>query len=306
MRLWNEYAIEPDLFANYHLGSEILAGIGISEGRIVGAIPKAWVDRVRRVGGKHYRPVEQLKLVEQLNALRGAIIPRFFDYDGTRPWRDQAFEAHAESPFHALLLNGPVAKSAVIDASLGLAGEPLWQSSRSIKIPRAAANLSVALSPLLTRARDVAVVDAYFNPAMQLRHSKWLRPLQAIASSLPTDGRLTRFEVHALNPRVSKDKWPPGLFTTHCNRNLYAALPSGMKIKAMLWQERNGGVEFHERLIVTDIGGVLIDPGLDDGPAGEVYKLRLLSQDEIPAYFSMFTPVSAPYDLFEQVEVTGR
>ena len=79
-----------------------------------------------------------------------------------------------------------------------------------------------------------------------------------------------------------------------------------MKIKAMLWQERNGGVEFHERLIVTDLGGVLIDPGIDEAPAGEVYKLRLLGQGEIPTYFSKFTPISAPYDLVEQVEVTGR
>jgi hypothetical protein len=39
----------------------------------------------------------------------------------------------------------------------------------------------------------------------------------------------------------------------------------------MLWQERNNGVLFHERLIVTDIGGVLIDPGIDEGRAGELY-----------------------------------
>ncbi len=36
-----------------------------------------------------------------------------------------------------------------------------------------------------------------------------------------------------------------------------------------------------------------------------LYKLRLLSQGEIPAYFSKFTPLSAPYDLVEEVEVTG-
>jgi hypothetical protein len=261
---------------------------------------------VRRAGAPHNRPAQQLKLVERLNALRNAIIPRQFEYDGTRPWRDQAFEAHAQIPFHALLLSGSVAKSAVDDASLGLAGEPLWQNDRSIEIPRAAANLALALAPLLMRAREVAVVDAYFNPSIQLRNSKWLRPVQAIASSLPTDGRLIRFEVHALNPRDPRNKWRSGLFIAHCIENLCAALPPGMRIKANLWQERDGGVEFHERLIVTDIGGVSIDPGIDEGPSGEVYKLRLLGQSEIPTYFSKFTPVSAPYDLVEQVEVTGR
>jgi hypothetical protein len=34
MSLWKEFAIEPDLFANYYLGNEILAGIGIEYGRI--------------------------------------------------------------------------------------------------------------------------------------------------------------------------------------------------------------------------------------------------------------------------------
>jgi hypothetical protein len=74
----------------------------------------------------------------------------------------------------------------------------------------------------------------------------------------------------------------------------------------MLWQERNNGVLFHERLIVTDIGGVLIDPGIDEGRAGELYIYNLRLQGEIPAYFSKFTPLSAPYDLVEEVEVTGR
>jgi hypothetical protein len=47
MKLWKEYAIEPSLFSNYNLGSEILGGIGIEHGRIVGAVPKKWARRVR-------------------------------------------------------------------------------------------------------------------------------------------------------------------------------------------------------------------------------------------------------------------
>ncbi len=47
MKLWKEFAIEPSLFANYHLGNEILAGIGIEHGRIVGALPRRWERAVR-------------------------------------------------------------------------------------------------------------------------------------------------------------------------------------------------------------------------------------------------------------------
>jgi hypothetical protein len=186
-----------------------------------------------------------------------------------------------------------------------LTGQALWASNRRSVIPRSALDLANELNFLLRQAREVLIVDAYFNPSVQLRNSKWLRPIQAIASALPIDGRLNRFEIHTLNPRDPRNRWLPATFVGHCRNNLGAALPKNMNAKAMLWQERDGGREFHERLIVTDLGGVTIDPGLDDGSAGERYTLRLLSTSEIPEYFAKFAPASSPYDLIDEVDVTG-
>ena len=64
---------------------------------------------------------------------------------------------------------------------------------------------------MLGRAKDVIVVDAYFNPSVALAKSKWLRPIEAIASKLRGDGQLARFEVHALSSR--HDPWQGGLFS---------------------------------------------------------------------------------------------
>ena len=136
-------------------------------------------------------------------------------------------EAHAQKPFAALLLNGANAHPAAIDAPGGLTGEALWESSRRSVIPRSAQDLANELNFLLRQAREVLIIDAYFNPSVQLRNSKWLRPIQTIASALPIDGRLNRFAV------------------------------------------------------------------------------RLLSTIEIPEYFAKFTPASAPYDLVDEVDVTG-
>jgi hypothetical protein len=73
----------------------------------------------------------------------------------------------------------------------------------------------------------------------------------------------------------------------------------------VLWRERNGGPQFHERLTVTDIGGVLVDPGIDDGDPNETYVLRLLSRQEIPEYLAKFAQATSPYDLVDQQLVTG-
>jgi hypothetical protein len=305
MPLWKEFAIEPDLFANFNLGSEILSGIGVEHGRIIGALPKKWAQRVRDVGREHNKDKQQLKLIERLNHLKATIVPRDFAFDGNRPWQDQAFEAHVQKPFHALLLNGTNANAASIDATLGLLGVPLWEADRKLVVPRNSHNLVSALSFLLGQARVISIVDSYFDPSVQLRDSRWLKPIHAIAKALPTDGRLNRFEIHACNSWDPKRRWQPGIFVSHCRNNLSAALPKGIKAKALLWQERKDGPEFHERIIVTDLGGAVIDPGVDEGPAGKMYTLRLMGNAEIQEYFTKFTPTSAPYDLIDEVDITG-
>ena len=304
MKLWKEYAIEPSLFANYHLGNEILAGIGIEHGRIVGALPRRWEREVRRmtVGQSD---IQRRRVEQRLVDLRDAIIPREYHWNGERTWKEQAFEVHATEPFDCILLDGPDAHHAAADASLGSSGIACWNSTRSLSIPRSPANLANAIKPMLCQARTVIVVDAYFNPSGQVQQSKWLRPLQALAATLATDGRLARFEIHALNPREQRRQWAAGLFCANCRADLDAALPQGISINALLWSERNGGEQFHERLIVTDIGGIVVDPGIDDGPAGQTYQLRLISKIEIPGYLAKFVPGTGPYDLVEQETVSG-
>lgn len=303
MKLWKEYAIEPSLFANYHLGNEILAGIGIEHGRIVGAVPKKWAQRVRDVGLANNRPGDQLRLVERLNDLKSAIIPREYHYDGNRPWIDQVLECHAHAAFDGILASGAHANAAVTDADPGIFGQVCWERERRLEVPRTPNELADALALILSRARDVIIVDPYFNPSVALAQSKWLRPLSALAAKLRVDGQLSRFEVHALSSR--REPWPAGMYSNHCRSNLAAVLPRGLSLRALLWKERAGGLQFHERLLVTDLGGVVVDPGIDDGHAGETYTLRLLGKLESATYLNKFVPATAPYDLVEQEQVEG-
>jgi short chain dehydrogenase len=125
----------------------------------------------------------------------------------------------------------------------------------------------------------------------------------SIASKIRADGELARFEVHALSS--TREPWQGGLFRQRCRNNLAAALPKGLSIEAMLWKERVGGFHFHERLIVTDLGGVAVDSGIDDGEAGETYVIRLLGKEESANYLNKHAPATSPYDLVEQERVTA-
>ena len=242
-------------------------------------------------------------MVERLEELKHIIWPRNHPYDGGRPWRDQAVECHQVSPFDGILVDGPPLVQGAIDATLGMAGQQIWAHSRQLSTPRASAPLANALRPILCAAHEVIIVDAYFNPSIAWAQSKWLKPLKALAAQLPMDGRLTRFEVHALSSR--HDPWPAGLFVQHCRNNIASALPKGVTLNAMLWKERNGGLQFHKRLNVTNVGGVDIDPGFDEGTPAETYDLQLLSKEAVLGYLAKFVPAAAPYDLVEHERVTG-
>ena len=140
MKLWKEYAIEPTLFSNYNLASEILGGIGIDRGRIVGAVPKKWDSRVRDAVLAKNRPVDQLRLVERLRAIKDAIITREYPYNGERLWIDQVLECHAQRAFDGILADGRHASPEVTDATPGLVGDACWEQERRLEVPRTAMN----------------------------------------------------------------------------------------------------------------------------------------------------------------------
>src|SRR5262249_30268462 len=158
---------------------------------------------------------------------------------------------------------------------------------RAVSVPRSSAVLAQVLRPILCLAHEVIIVDAHFNPSVVLAQSKWLKPIRALASQLPTDGRLARFEVHALSSRISP--CPTVFLMQPYRNNLAATLPTCIALNAVLWSERGGRVQFHKRLIVTDVGGVEIDPGIDEGPAGETYDLRLVGKQEISGLLAKFS-----------------
>ncbi len=286
MKLWKEYAIEPSLFANYHLGDATLAGIGIRARQdcrcypaSLGAGGSSRDCRATRHPTSPHRAASRraprrdqppTETVERRAHLEGASL---------RGPRDGAFRLYIARWCRW----SPGDSRCVIRARRGRvlghveelkcthAQPRIWQqrsSQCSAKPARSSLSMRISI------------------PLDKVQQSKWLRPLRALAATLATDGRLARFEIHALNHREVRRRWDPGLFAANCRTDLCAALPRGVTINALLWSERNGGEQFHERLIVTDIGGVVIDPGIDDGPDGEIYKLRLISKLDVPGYLS--------------------
>jgi hypothetical protein len=100
--------------------------------------------------------------------------------------------------------------------------------------------------------------------------------------------------------------WPKGKFVNDCQHHLPCRLPKGLLLRVSLWRQKENGVQFHKRMIVTDIGGVILDPGIDEGKKGETYDIvSLLNSAECDKIFKTFDKGSPTYDLVDSTRVNG-
>jgi hypothetical protein len=301
MSLWQEYAIEPSLFDDYSQARLLLSSFGIERGRLIAAFPRKWQREIkRRLSG--YTDIQRTTFINKLRKLEPILVPRTCAYDGSIAWRDQAFQCDHAEPFYAILTDGADAHPKSIDGTADLEAMPLWQVNGKTSIPRIAGELAAALNFVLRQCREILIVDREFMPSGGTGN-KWLKPIASIAAILATQSRVTRFELHSLDKPTAP--WPKGKFTNDCSRHLPGVIPRGLSLNANLWSQKSAGIQFHERLIITDLGGVLLDPGIDEGKSGETYDMRLITNSEIIDYFGRFNKLSPAYELVDSIMIQG-
>ena len=301
MSLWQEYALEPTLFDDYNQARLLLSGFGIAHGRLIGGFPRKWQREVRRRLSR-YTDMQRKTLIDKLDKLDPILVPRSYPYDGSLAWRPQAFACDARDPFHAIITDGADPHAKAIDGTGDLDAFPLWKAEGKKTIPRNATALAEALAFILNKCHEIIVVDREFMPSGGTGN-KWLNPIGSIAALLTPTTRIAKFELHSLDKPI--DPWPEGKFVKDCQYHLPSRIPKGLLLSASLWRQKHGGLQFHERLIATDIGGILLDPGIDEGKPGETYDIRFLGNSECAEQFKTFDKTFQTYDLVDSINVSG-
>ena len=246
--------------------------------------------------------MQRKTIVDKLNKLDPILVPRAHPY-GNLEWRPQAFECDRVEPFHAIITDGTDLHSKAIDGTSDLDASPLWSALPARSIPRNATALTCALGFILARCHTIIIVDREFIPSGGTGN-KWLNPITSIAAALTPTDRVVRFELHSLDKPTSP--WPKGKFVNDCQHHLPFRMLKGLSLSANLWRQKDNGVQFHKRMIVTDIGGVILDPGIDEGKEGETYDIvSLLSSAECGNYLKTFDKGSLMYDLVDLTNVRG-
>jgi hypothetical protein len=74
----------------------------------------------------------------------------------------------------------------------------------------------------------------------------------------------------------------------------------GCKIGFVRWEEKHGGEKLHNRYVLTELGGVFLGVGLDEGDAGETDDFILLPRAQYEHRWSQYVNNDGAFELADR------
>ena len=172
---------------------------------------------------------------------------------------------------------------------------PLWQVARQANIARTPSALTGAATHLLLRSKDLLFVDPYFAPDT----TRFRQTLSAFLTCACSGQVKRRIEYH-LEARATADH-----FQDECQSRLPALIPVNAEVKFVRWRQRPNGTAFHARYILTDIGGLSFDVGLDQGSDGEETDVSILDVHLYENRWRDYQRDTAAFEFVDEFVVRG-
>jgi hypothetical protein len=299
------YAVDPRVAAGWTRREELRYfrdKFGLGTPRVMLELPrfKSWKRAVYQAASSLERSDLDNSRLEEIFKLLGECLCRREGarYDGTIPWLDNAEAEFERRSFAAILAaSNPRSHPAVLLAEeLGGAAEnPLWNRAVGQTVSRTAVAVAGALDGLLINCRHMHFVDPHFDPSA----SRYCNVIEALLGKASTDEpRLERAMLHCL-----ENERKPALEQFEISaRKLAQRIPAGVVLEFRRWRERDGGERFHNRYLLTDLGGVQFPGGLDEGATGETDDLHLLSREQYQHRWAQFVDGNGAFELADEPE----
>ncbi len=303
-----DYALDPEAIAVPNAVIVLNGAFSWAQGRTIAEYPRKWPSMVLAAAKASLTPVARKRVEDWAFRMvrQRLLIARQGGYDEARTWIENAQDEHARRPFKRIVsrtYNPESANFLSIDDLID--GNARWPDSNG-HIPRRARDFAEALANLLVRSAEVMFVDPYFDP----RRERCRNPIEAMIRAFCTGRQpsvTTRIESHTSIERFFDRNDEPtadeiarvaGLLKADCERMLPTCVPTGFQLTVHLWKERVHGQQFHNRFVLTNLGGVKFGHGLDEaGPDRDEYDdLTRLPNEHLEACRQQFLPGGAAFE----------
>ena len=292
----HEYAVEPaTIGSSWETFRYVFEKFGFHRGRLISRFPKTWPRLVMEAASEAgMGDLARARMVEKLRqGMRTALIRTGRSYDPTLGnWVENAAASHAIRPFRGIIAQ----QTALIeDAAISLAelddDHLLMEAPRSCDVPRTPTDIAHACFLLLYAAREINLVDPYFDLADV--GQDYRGPLEQMMNALHITGkeRVTiriHYRAHRTRPSQSE-------ILEDTERWVNVAIPAGYELHLYAWEQRQGGEDLHDRFLLCDCGGMMVGAGFAATGAQENVTFTLLDNPHAQGLRSRFTDGSTVY-----------
>jgi hypothetical protein len=288
-------AIEPEVFANWQHFQNLYPDFGVSRGRLISKFPGKWVKRV----AEHARTLVQegintemqaAKIEERLRSDRFKLKLKSSGgraYDPELSWPQNADDA--TPPFDLIVTDGALKSGNRVGVDMLLRDEApfLWGNQKHVE--RSKEQLIEVAAVLLSACEEIVIVD----PNFRADESRFLNSIKHLIDMFEAGGKAPkRFEIHTNRIRRPGESFVRGPHQSQWTRNLVPSLPAGWQLSVCYWDELPNGGKQHARFLLTDIGGLHYDHGIDEGDGQTL--VTLLDEGVWSDLFKLFDVGSLP------------
>lgn len=297
------FAVEPQVVATWARRGEFRYfrdKFGLGAPRVLLELPEfvAWKRAAHAAGVELALSDSDMKRLEELFKLFGShkVTRTSAVYRDVASWLENAEREFDRRSFAAIVSTENPRRHRGVVTSSDLEGSRVWDCPRGALPDRTPEAVTAALHAMLSNCRVLHFIDPHFGP----ENARHRRVLFALLDVVARNG-LESVPVHI----CCSDKAPLRFFEQEAAA-LADRLPNGISVGFTRLRERAGGEKLHNRYVLTDLGGVSLGVGLDDGKKGESDDILLLPAENFERRWNQYVGQSG-FDVVDRPStVVGR
>jgi len=266
-----EYAIDPESDPNTLWCA--LSQFGIHAGRILCECPSNFRKKLKKaiMAAAGVDEIERHMLVSRFERMleQGWFVRRpTSNFDASKEnWVSRILPEHNREPFRAMIWSGGKDRDDVLTTHDLNCENQYWAVDQTPVVTRTAAGIANAFAPLGRISADLLFVDPFFGEKPHDFSS--IPEIIRVSDCEPMP--LQRVEIHTVHEAHNTKRKRVGEIKKSVEHALgtefRSTIPRQLQIRVCIWETAAGGDDFHDRYILTNLGGVGISLGLDVGSA---------------------------------------
>jgi hypothetical protein len=283
------FAFDPEALKDPELSAR-LSDFGYEHGRLIGIVPENWRDQITLICSEI--PQGRLKRIEgAIEELRKQrVIKVVYNVTNEGAWIDTATSV-SDAYLQGIIVADKDGRedARLIDVDDIASLQSSWNVPRYVLIPRNAKIMAQQVSMFMQHANEIRFVDPYYSA--KTRQLAFIRECLRIRRSFSVKSRLF-FELHFSQPgsrgddfakieSLARDSFP------RIREETMAFLKKWIQphdvCTLFQWTDVCPTVtaRFHERYVLTELGGVEYGGGLDTGKDGQDTSVSLLDSESL-------------------------